>query len=252
LLDQQYQTLRQAGSAEPPRKLVELEAERNAARFRRDGVRNRLAVIGLTTEQIDAMVTSRRPFDRVPVRAPIAGTVTSFDKVLGQSAKVEEPLFGVQDLSHPVVQGFVSERDAKHVQVGQSARVRLVTDPDIIIEGRVVRSSRVVTADDQTLRIWVEVDGVATAVLRDGQLASISIVAAESAATIAIPNSAVLREGTRAFVFVRKPDGAFDRRPVVVGQTDDRWTEIINGLAEAETIAIRGVNGLQTAYVSIR
>jgi cobalt-zinc-cadmium efflux system membrane fusion protein len=252
LLEQQNQALRKAGDAVPKRKLLELDAERNAVRFRRDGVRNRLALAGLTAEQIDAMVTSRRPFDRVPVRSLINGTVTSFDKVLGQSIKAEEALFGVHDLSRPAVQGFVSERDARRVKVGQSARVRLVADPNIAIDGRVVRSSRIVTPEDQTLGIWVEVDGVATAAWRDGQLATISIIAAESSPTIAIPNAAILRDGTRAYVFVRKPDGAFDRRSVITGRTDDRWTEVVSGLTNTENVAVRGVNGLQTAYASIR
>ncbi|MBX7104210.1 MAG: efflux RND transporter periplasmic adaptor subunit [Gemmataceae bacterium] len=252
LLEQQNKAYQTAGDAVPRRKLVELAAERNAVRFRRDSVRNRLAVAGLTPEQIDAMVSARRPLDRVPVRSPIAGTITSFDKALGQSVKAETPLFEVQDLSRPAVQGFVSERDARRIAVGQAARVRLTADSRTTMEGRVVRSSRVVSPDDQTLRIWVDLPQPTPAMLRDGQLAGIAIVAASSPPTLAVPHTAILHEGTRAYVFVRSADGAFDRRPVTTGRADDQWTEVTAGLAEAEVIAVRGVNGLQTAYASLR
>jgi cobalt-zinc-cadmium efflux system membrane fusion protein len=236
----------------PKRKLLELEAELNSTRYRRDSLRNRLSMVGLTSQEIDSIFTERKILDVVPVRSPVDGFVTGFEKVLGQSVKAEEPLFSVTDLSRPLVQGFVPERDVQRVRVGQAARVRLVSDPETELTGRVVRSSRVFTADDQTVSVWIDLDGTLPDVLRLGQLARITVSTEQGAATAAIPHSAVIREGNQTYVFVRKTDGTLDRRPVVVGRADDRRIEIKSGLVPGDVIAIRGASGLQTAYSSIR
>jgi RND family efflux transporter MFP subunit len=252
LLDSELQTLQKAVGTTPKRKLLELEAEINSTRFRRDSLRNRLSMVGLTAQEIDSMITERKLLDTIPVRSPVDGFVTGFEKVLGQSVKAEEPLFLVTDLSRPLVQGFVSERDVQRVRVGQAARVRLVSDPETELTGRVVRSSRVFTTDDQTVSVWIEFNGTLPAVLRLGQLARITVSIEQHEATAAIPHSAVIREGNQAYVFVRKADGALDRRAVVIGRADDRRIEIKSGLATGDVIAIHGASGLQTAYSSIR
>jgi membrane fusion protein, heavy metal efflux system len=252
LLDAHFQTLQKVAGTTPKRKLLDLEAELNTTRFRRDSLRNRLSMVGLAAAEIDSIVSNRKLLDVIPVRSPLDGFVTGFEKVLGQSVKAEEPLFLVTDLSRPLIQGFVPERDMRGIRAGQTARVRLVTESEMELTGRVVRSGQIFTSEDQTVSVWIELDGPLPGLLRLGQLARITLSVEQHAATAAIPHSAVIREGNRAYVFVRKRDGAFDRRAVVIGRADDRNIEVTSGLAAGEVIAIRGASGLQTAYSSIR
>ena len=67
-----------------------------------------------------------------------------------------------------------------------------------------------------------------------------------------VPLGAVVREGTRAFVFVQAKDGTFERRAVTLGRSDDRWVAITHGLAAGEYIAVTAAAELQTAYASVR
>jgi cobalt-zinc-cadmium efflux system membrane fusion protein len=78
------------------------------------------------------------------------------------------------------------------------------------------------------------------------------LVAAAGPPVLAVPHGAVARDGTRAYVFVRKPDGAFDRRAVALGRSDDRFVEVLSGLAEGDAVAVSGATGLQTAFGVIR
>ncbi len=75
---------------------------------------------------------------------------------------------------------------------------------------------------------------------------------------LAVPRSAVVREGLREYVFVRK-DGKFERRLVETGRSDDRYVEINaydessrRGLRLGEEIAVHGAADLQTAYAALR
>lgn len=252
LLESQSAGLRRVAGAVAKRRILEVDADLNGTRFKRDSLRNRLTAIGLSEPQLDSLVKERRLIESVPVRSPVDGVVTSFEKVLGQSVKAEEPIFTVTDLMEPLVEGFVSERDVQRVQIGQAARVRFVSNPATEWVGRVARSSQVLTVSDQSLSVWIELNEQPPEVLRVGQFASIAVSVEQHSAAIAVPNSAVWREGMLSYVFVRRPDEVFERRLVQLGRADDRNVEVQSGLAVGEMIAIRGVPGLQTAYSSIK
>ena len=69
---------------------------------------------------------------------------------------------------------------------------------------------------------------------------------------LAVPRSAVVYEGTRAFVFVRKGDGSFERRAIDLGPGDDRGGEVRGGLRAGEPVAVGGAAELQTAHAVVR
>jgi len=190
--------------------------------------------------------------EAVPVRSPIDGVVVGFDRTLGQAVKAEEPLFAVHDLTRPVVQGYVSERDLGRVRVGQKVRVRVAGDPAFVAEGAVARSGRVFGPDTRTLSVWVEFDRPPAQPLRHNQLARLTLVLGQPRPTPAVPRSAVVFEGTRAYAFVRQPDGAFERVPVELGRADDRFVEVVRGLTPGDPVAVRGTAELQTAYAGIK
>jgi multidrug efflux pump subunit AcrA (membrane-fusion protein) len=83
-------------------------------------------------------------------------------------------------------------------------------------------------------------------------LARLTLAVSEPPPTLAVPVDAVLREGGAAYLFVRRPDDSFERRPVETGRDDGRFVEVVRGLAEGESVAVRGVADLQTAYASLQ
>jgi RND family efflux transporter MFP subunit len=251
LLDRQHRRLLHAAAAVPTRRLLDLESALTASRNRRDSLRSRLEVVGLTKEQISDLLSRKQLVEAIPVRSAISGHVVEFTKVLGQVVKADEPLVTVHDLSGPMVVGYVSERDLGRVRIGQPARVRLVSDPERVLTGEVVRSARVF-AGDQTLSVWVRLDRPPDEPLRHNQLARVSLTVERREAALAVPRSALVREGEQAFVFVRREAWAFERRPVRPGYADDRLVEILGGLQEGEAVAARGTAGLRTAFASVR
>lgn len=237
------------------RKVWEAQSLYNASRGRLATVKRKLLNVGLTPAQLDEVAAKGIVIDRLSVRSPIGGTVVKFDKVLGQVVRADEPLFEIHDLQHVWVQGFLSERDFTQLRldgVAPKARVRFVSAPDIVVAGTVERSGNVLGAVDRTLSVWIELDAPSDLVLQHNMLARVSMVTAAGEPALAVPRDAVIRQGTRAYVFVRKSDGVFERRAVETGRTDDRYVEIVSGLAKDEPIAVSGTASLQTAFASIR
>ena len=247
--------LKKADQAVARKQLWEAESHRNESRNRRDSLKRKLVALGLDSGVVDGVLKDRKPVEALPLRAPIDGVVVQFDKVLGQVIKAEEPLFQLHDLKHTWVQGYLSERDLSDVRIGQEARVRLVADPGFLANGRVIRSGRVFGAEDRTLSVWVEMRETTARrqpEVHDNMAARLTLTVERPAPTLAVPLGAVIREGTRAYVFVQSKDGGFERRPVDTGRADDQYVEILRGLEADETVAVSGAEGLQTAYASLR
>jgi RND family efflux transporter MFP subunit len=247
-----YTRLRDAGEAIPRRTVLELESRVKGLKTQFANLRQKLLTLGLTAAQIDAVIESRHILDSIPVRAPIDGVVVQFDRVLGQVIRADEPLFEIHDLSQGWVQAFVGERDSALVQVGQTARIRFVANPEFEAQGTVARIGPVVGTARRTQVAWIELRSQPSVRLQHNMLARVVLTTEQPQPTLAVPQSAVVRDGLRSFVFVQKADGTFDRRLVDLGRSDDRFLEITKGLAAGERIATSGVPQLQTAYAALR
>jgi len=150
------------------------------------------------------------------------------------------------------VQAFIGERDSSRVHVGQTARIRLVAHPGYEVVGTVSRIGPVVDVDSRTQIAWIEFAKPDSLAIQHNMLASVTLTTERPAASLAIPQSAVIRDGLRNFVFVRKSDGVFERRRVELGRADDRFQEIKGGLSVGEMVATEGVPQIQTAYSAVR
>ncbi len=234
------------------RRVWETESRVATLKSQADTLRRKLATVGLTTPEIDGIVETKQVLSAIPVRSPVDGVVVAFEKALGQAVAAQEVLFAVHDQRKPLVMGFVSERDVAQIRVGQSVRVRLVSDPAAVLTGRVARSGRTFGVDSRSLAVWVELDAANRPPLVHGQLASLTVVIGSRNAAITVPAEALAGEAGATFVFFRRPDGVFERRAVETGAADDRRVEILRGLEVGQPVAVAGVAELVTGLVSLR
>jgi multidrug efflux pump subunit AcrA (membrane-fusion protein) len=247
LLEKRVELVRDINQLLPQQRLVELRTSLAASRNRRDHLRERLAILGLSAEQLDALKRKQQVTAALPVRASTGGVVVSFDKVLGQAIRADEPLFEVNDLRRPWVQGYVSEQMLPAIRLWQAVRVRFISDPQRVLTGKVVRSGRTFGSTHRTLSVWVELDDDPSIPLRHNQIARLTLVQGTTSPALALPHEAVVREGSQSFVFVQKEDGTLDRRAVETGREDDRRVEITSGLRPGEPVAVTAASALQTA-----
>jgi cobalt-zinc-cadmium efflux system membrane fusion protein len=273
LLQKNIDRLRRAGDAVSQRRLWELESQLAQAAQQIDSARERLKSVGVADTELSPLLTSSTLIQSLPVRAPIDGIILDFDKTLGHIVQPEESLFEIHDPSHALILGFVPETELPRVQIGQTVRSVLVADPDEVIEGRVASLGNVVGVDDHTMPVWVEMISMPRLTLQHNMLAQLTIetnapfpstfAATEETPDEATPKGAItgrptvpllaiVREGTRAYVFVRVEKNVFERRYVESGRADDRFVEILSGVELGDMVAIRGVSELQTGYAALK
>src|SRR5262249_20844042 len=118
LRDDTLKRLKDAGDSVQRPRVLEAQREANASGQQVESLMRKLKLVGLTDAQLTALKDKRKLIATVPVRSPIAGVVVSFDRVLGQAIKAEEPLFTVHDLSRPSIQAHIGERELGRVRLG--------------------------------------------------------------------------------------------------------------------------------------
>lgn len=234
------------------KRLIDLQSQYDRAVYEREGARQRLVTLGLTSAQLDNLLTERRLVELLPVRSPIDGVVVQLDKALGQVVQANQPLLEIHDLSRIIVRAHLGERDLAKASIGSEARVRVVADPAFVGTGKVVRSGNTFEESNRTNAAWIELDQQAVGNLYNQMLTRVTFVDRSEASVLAIPKTALVTEGTRNFVFVEGADGILGRRSVTVGRSDDRSVEVLSGLTQGESVIVAGAANLQTAYASLR
>ncbi len=251
LAKEQWNRLRAANDSISNRRLVDAEAAHADAENRRQSMMTRLQLLGIKASELTTLVKERKIIPSLAVRATVGGTIVRFDQVIGQTVRADEPLLEIHDATRPLIQAFVSEQNLSGVRLGQPARIRLTSDPETIIEGKVVRSGRVFGPADRTLSVWIEPAMLSGRPLRQDQMARVALILGSAPPTLAVPREAILQEGTEYFAFVREMD-TYVRRRVEPGRSDDRFVEVQRGLLKGEIVAIRAIQELQTAFASVR
>lgn len=186
------------------------------------------------------------PPPRARYASPVTGTVTDRHVVVGDDVEPNRHLFEIADLSEVLAIGRVFEGQIGQVSVGQKVRVRVPSYPDAVFEGVVERLGGTLDPASRSLAVYVRVrngDGR----LRPHMRATLSLITGGSALALAIPKSAVLGEAGHFFAFVQDEERPerFARRALVLGVSDDRFIEVVDGLAPGERVVVEGNYSLQ-------
>ena len=186
------------------------------------------------------------PPPHIEFHAPISGTVLDRHAYTGDSVEPDAHLLKVADLSSLYVVARIYEGQIAQVRDGQKVRLRAEAYPDQLFEGTVEGHTAQLDAETRTLGVRVRVANPDVKLLPNMR-ATLNIVTAEADSVITVPLSAVLGEGGNLFVFVQddKDPHTYLRTPVVVGQRDDRYVEIVEGVLPGANVVTVGNYQLQ-------
>jgi cobalt-zinc-cadmium efflux system membrane fusion protein len=201
--------------------------------------RRHLLILGLKGPAIDALANKPDLAASVfSLTSPIAGIVVERNATIGATVGTDANLFKIIDISRVWIDANVFEKDLARVKVGQEVKVNVPAFPGSTFSGRVILVSSVLDPETRTVKVRTEVpnpDGR----LKPDMFANVEIITDLHRSTISIPQSAVLKDGEKAVVFVS--DGSsYKKRVVTAGiQSNDR-VEIIDGLVAGDKVVVKG------------
>jgi Cu(I)/Ag(I) efflux system membrane fusion protein len=203
-----------------------------------ESARRRLRYWDVPAEAVAQVERSGEPARTVTFRSPVDGVVVEKQVQQGQRVMAGEPLFRIADLSTVWIEGELFERDLASVQVGQEATVDFQALPGQSRSGRISYVYPTLDPATRTARVRVELSNPELA-LKPGMYATLRFAPAADTA-LTVPRSSVLVTGERALAFLKRADGAYEPRPVVLGRTTEDRLEILSGLEAGDSVVASG------------
>jgi cobalt-zinc-cadmium efflux system membrane fusion protein len=209
------------------------------AKMRNDITRQKLFALGLTEPEIANLPNEPEAFlRRQEVRSPIAGRVVERKVDLGAAVgrdNLETELFIVADLDQVWVDLAISPADLPLIKEGQPVSI---TTRGIAasVEGKIVFIGPMLDKDSRSARAVAEIAND-SGMWRPGSFVTAAIAFEEQQVTVGVPTSAVQNIGAATVVFAQVPDG-FQKRQVVLGQSDESRVEVLSGLRAGDIIAV--------------
>jgi len=208
------------------------------AKMRYDISRQKLFALGLTQPEIAGLPEEPEAYlRRQEVRSPIAGHVVERKVELGMVIgrdNLETELFVIADLDVVWVELAVSPADLPLIREGQAVTLasRVISED---IDGKVVFISPMLDKDTRAARVVAEIDN-RSGVWRPGSFVTAAIAFDQQSFPLVVPANAIQTMGGASVAFVRSSDG-FQKRIVTLGQSDDRFVEVVAGLKPGESVA---------------
>jgi len=126
--------------------------------------RKKLALYGLTEEQMVEIVENGEPSEQITLNAPIGGTVIHRNAVEGQYVVEGAPLYTIADLSQLWLELDVYESDLPWLRYGQEVDFEVDAWPGESFRGEITFLDPVLDPETRTVHVRVEIDN------RDGRL----------------------------------------------------------------------------------
>jgi multidrug efflux pump subunit AcrA (membrane-fusion protein) len=184
---------------------------------------------------------------RVPVTAPRNGKVIKLEVIKGDAVEAGTSLLEMADLSEVYAVARVFESQIGMVRKGMAARVYSPFLKGREMDSKVDIVGTEVNPQSRTVEVWLRVRNPEER-LKINMTVNIFFLADRAEESIIIPKLAVLGSGGEMFVFVVE-ENKYLRTPVITGIENDKWVEVLEGLAPGEVVVTQGNYQLQFAKV---
>lgn len=199
---------------------------------------------GETLVTLEARQLSETPI-RVPVPAPRNGKVVKLNVIKGDAVEPGASLLEIADYREVYAVAKVFESQIGRITKGMSARVYSPVLKNTELDSKVEIIGTEVNPQSRTVEVWLRARNPDEK-LKINMTVNIFFLANREDETITVPRIAVLGTGGDKFVFVEEGN-SYTRTPVVTGIENDKWIEIVEGVAPGDVVVTQGNYQLQFA-----
>ncbi len=179
---------------------------------------------------------SRQVQQTVTFFAPQTGVVEHLEIREGYYVEPGTTLFSIGALDKVWVEAEVFERQAAQVQAGDTVSMSLEFLPGREWPGRVDYIYPTLNKPTRTLRLRLSFDNPAGE-LKPNMFAKV-VIHSSGDNTLVVPREAVIRTGQQDRVVLAKGEGRFKSVAVKLGQLNQDYAEIIEGLEEGDEVVL--------------
>jgi RND family efflux transporter MFP subunit len=205
-------------------------------------LRQRLLLLGLSSQRVSALRSTSQVSSEVSVPAPTSGTVTSRTVNSGEVIEANKELLRVTDLSSVWVVGQVYEKDLGKVHIGSGASITTDAYPGRVFRGQVSYVDPKIDPQTRTAQARIELANPGQQ-LKIGMYVNVAFAAlgGPGSSVPVVPVAAVQNLGNRQVVFVATSDpNVFAMRTVRLGPETNSYYPVLEGLNVGDRIVTQG------------
>ena len=222
------------------RKMRGTHAAGSPADVLEESAARKLALYGLSREQVDELAALDSAPRTVTMRSPADGYLVEKTVYAGSAVAAGDTVMRIADTSKLWLDARVFEKDLPHVRVGQEASAKVDSRPGEAFEGRVVLVHPRIDPATRTALVRMELDNQGLA-LRHGMYATAFLEVEVAPRAIVVPREAVIDSGARQVAFVALDMGHFEPRKVELGASGNGGlVQVLSGLAPGEQVVVSG------------
>jgi len=189
-------------------------------------------------------VESRQPGNPppiIPLKATKSGLIIESQVKMGQPVEPDAELLDISDRSVMWAVAKIPEKEAADVKIGSAARIRIPALGGEVIEATLKRFG--IAADRQagTVEGIFELPNPGGE-LQPGMRVEFSIIVSSREDVMSVPRAALQGDPANRVVFVKDFDlpNAFVKAPIVVGEQNDGFIEVVSGLFPGDEVVTQG------------
>lgn len=199
------------------------EAEYKASTAMVNGLEAQLKILNINT----ASVRNGTIAQQISLRSPIEGYVQKVEVKTGQYVEPQTELFEIINTHHVHADLMVFEKDVYKVQKGQKVNFTVQSIPDAELTAEIYSVSKTFEDNPKAVHVHAEI------VNKKGNLIPGMYIKGkiqiDNTQTMALPESAIIKEGDRYYVFsVEKGNNNWSFKPVevILGTKDGDWASV--------------------------
>ncbi|MBN8980961.1 MAG: efflux RND transporter periplasmic adaptor subunit [Rhizobiales bacterium] len=202
-----------------------------------NGAKQRLLNLNVPESAIVAMEKSRNAPLAIVWTAPRDGVVLERNAVEGMRVGPGDTLFRLADTSVVWTLIDIAERDIARIAVGQTVSITARGFPGKRFHGTVSIIYPQVNKESRTIRLRIELANPDFTLLPD-MYVDAAIDAGSQDAVLAVPESAVIDNGSKQTVFIDRGEGRLEPKEVLTGSRGEGYVEIRGGLTDGDRVVV--------------
>ncbi len=221
------------------------ESELVESRIDLASAKQRLANLGLSSQQIEVVAEEGDSTSLLSIAAPFAGFVVGLSTVLGEVASPEQSIISVADTSRMWVILDVDQTQIRLVKRGQPVLLTAEGWSGETHAGHITWLSSEVDRKTRTVKVRAEFANPG-GMLRAQSFGTARIVTRDDEEVVLVPKDAVQWEGCCNVAFEQKSPTEFVPRKLRLGYDAGDHFEVLSGLSGGESVVTQGSFILKT------
>ncbi len=183
---------------------------------------------------------SRAQLDNMRVYAPVSGTIASKNINVGEAVSSASPAIVLVNNNNLAIEFNLSEKLINTLKVGQKLTFKVDTVNDKTFNAEITNISP--AASDNTYQYIVKAAILnSDKRLKTGMFAKTRLVVEKKENVIVVPNQGIVPDNGIQYAYIAK-DGIIVKKPVKIGLSNEKFSEVTEGLEVGNTLILEGQN----------